>query len=130
MLGAALPDAQLDVRLPQRGLQLLDLLGELALARVWPGGPPSAKPALPLSRNCCFQREIDCSDALPRRAASTIVISPLMTARTSRYLSSREKTGERAKASSLHEEPDVTPTPEFAKQDRRTNRRTLPASRL
>lgn len=28
-------------------------------------GPLSAKPALPPSRNCCFQREIDCSLAFP-----------------------------------------------------------------
>src|SRR5207302_7767862 len=85
--------------------------------RFGPGGPPSTRPALPLSKNCCFQREIDCSLALPRRAASTIVISPLMTARTSLNLSSTEKTGGRANGSSLHEEPDITPMPEFVKRD-------------
>lgn len=34
-----------------------------------PGLPFSAGPCLPLSRNSRFQFEIDCSDALPRRAA-------------------------------------------------------------
>src|SRR6185503_20839879 len=52
---------------------------------------------------------IDCSDALPRRAASATEISPPMTARTSRYLSSTEKTEGRATDRSLHEEPDTNP---------------------
>ena len=61
------------------------------------------------SRNRRFQVEIDCSDALPRRAASATEISPPMTARTSRYLSSTEKTEGRATDRSLHEEPDTNP---------------------
>src|SRR5205814_825214 len=67
-----------------------------------PGLPPSPRPALPPSRNCRFQVEIDCSDAFPRRAASATLISPLMTARTSRHLSSIEKTEGRATYSSPH----------------------------
>src|SRR4051794_40513947 len=78
-----------------------------------PGDAPSARPALPLSKNCCFQGEIDCSLAFQRWAASTIVISPLVTASTSLNLSSTEKTGGRANGSSLHEEPDITPLPSF-----------------
>src|SRR6266496_4372674 len=78
-----------------------------------PGLPHSASPRLPLSRNSRFQVEIDCSDALPRRAASATDISPPMTARTSRYLSSIEKTEGRATCSSLHEEPDTNPTARF-----------------
>ena len=64
--------------------------------------------ALPPSRNSRFQFEIDCSDAFPRRAASA-TRSPEMTERTSRYLSSTEKTEGRATGSSLHEEPDTNP---------------------
>ena len=68
---------------------------------------PRRGPALPPSRNCRFQVEIDCSDAFPRRAASATLISPEMTARTSLNLSSTEKTEGRATISSLHEEPDT-----------------------
>jgi hypothetical protein len=45
----------------------------------------------------------------PKRLVYSLVISPLMTARTSRNLSSTGKTEERATGSSLHEEPDTNP---------------------
>ncbi len=73
------------------------------------------------------QREIDCSLAFPRRAASTIVISPPMTESTSRSLSPTEKTGGRDTASSLHEEPDTTALPDFVTRDiTSARRRQLP----
>jgi hypothetical protein len=117
VLGALLPDAQLDMRLPERGIQLLDLLEQLPLAAFGPGFPFSAGPCLPLSRNSRFQLEIDCSDAFPWRAASAIKTFPPMTARTSRYLSSTEKTEGRATCSSLHQEADTNPLPDFVTRD-------------
>ena len=77
-------DPELDVHVAEHRLQLLDLVQHCPLARIDPGLPPS--------RNCRFQVEVDCSLALPRRAASAIVISAAMAERTSRYLSSTEKT--------------------------------------
>ena len=55
----------------------------------------------------------DCSLTFPRRAASATLISPEMTERTIRNLSSTGKTGGRATGSSLHEEPDTNPPARF-----------------
>ena len=90
--------------------------------------PLSARPYLPPSRNCRFQVEIDCSLALPRRAASAVVISPLMTARTSLNLSSTEKTEGRATCSSLHKEPDTNPHARFRDAGHPPPRPTSPAA--
>jgi len=87
--------------------------------------PLSARPCLPPSRNRRFQVEIDCSLALPRRAASAVVISPLMTARTSLNLSSTEKTEGRATCSSLHKEPDTNPHARFRDAGHSISRHTL-----
>ena len=110
MLGALLPDPQLDVRLAERSLQLLDLVEPTAAhAAFGPGEPFSASPA-------CQTRETAASSSrstarspchgapLPRSTSPR-----LMTARTSRYLSSIEKTEGRATSCSLHEEPDTNP---------------------
>lgn len=117
MLGALLPDPELDVRLTERGLQLLDLLQQLPLARVRTGFPFSARPCLLLSRNSRFQFEIDCSLALPRRAASAIDISPEMTARTSRYLSSTGKQKDVPRIAPFTRSPTLTPLPESVTRD-------------
>ena len=52
--------------LAERGLQLLILSRERTLPRVRTTRSASiGQPALPLSRNCRFQFEIDCSLAFP-----------------------------------------------------------------
>ena len=113
MLGALLPDAQLDVRLPERRLQLLDLVEQLPPARVRRrlAAPDQAGLAaleeLPLPRRDRLLRRLPAPSGLRHAHLATDDChdEPVL-------VFNRETEG-RATCSSLHQEPDTNPTARF-----------------